>query len=60
MQLGVIGLGRMATSMLRRLPLAGQARVMHDLQPSAVVGLARGGCLFLGQRDQQAQSGPDG
>jgi 6-phosphogluconate dehydrogenase len=43
MQLGMIGLGRMGASMVRRLRGRGHACVVHDRQPEAVRALARGG-----------------
>ena len=43
MQLGMIGLGRMGASMVRRLLRDGHACVVHDLQPSAVAGLVKDG-----------------
>ena len=43
MQLGMIGLGRMGASMVRRLLQDGHACVVHDVQPSAVAGLVKDG-----------------
>lgn len=43
MQLGMIGLGRMGASMVRRLLGHGHACVVHDVQPSAVAGLVKDG-----------------
>ncbi|MDP3082334.1 MAG: decarboxylating 6-phosphogluconate dehydrogenase [Rubrivivax sp.] len=43
MQLGMIGLGRMGASMVRRLLKRGHECVVHDLQPSAVAGLVKDG-----------------
>ena len=43
MQLGMIGLGRMGASMVRRLLKRGHACVVHDVQPAAVSALARYG-----------------
>jgi 6-phosphogluconate dehydrogenase len=43
MQLGMIGLGRMGASMVRRLLRDGHACVVHDVQPSAVAGLVKDG-----------------
>ena len=43
MQLGMIGLGRMGASMVRRLLRDGHACVVHDVQPSAVAGLVEDG-----------------
>ena len=39
MQLGMIGLGRMGTNMVRRLLRAGHRCVVYDLQPEAVQAL---------------------
>src|SRR5512141_1668833 len=41
MQLGMIGLGRMGTNMVRRLLRAGHQCVVYDLQPEAVQALAK-------------------
>lgn len=43
MQVGMIGLGRMGSSMARRLLRDGHACVVHDVQPSAVAGLVKDG-----------------
>jgi 6-phosphogluconate dehydrogenase len=43
MQLGMIGLGRMGASMVRRLLKDGHACVVHDVQPSAVAALVLDG-----------------
>ena len=43
MQLGMIGLGRMGASMVRRLLRHGHACVVHDVQPSAVAELVKHG-----------------
>ena len=43
MQLGMIGLGRMGASMVRRLLKQGHACVVHDTQPSAVTALVEVG-----------------
>jgi len=43
MQLGLIGLGRMGASMVRRLARQGHACVVHDLQPAAVAASVRDG-----------------
>ena len=43
MQLGMIGLGRMGASMVRRLLRDGYACVVHDVQPSAIAGLVKDG-----------------
>jgi 6-phosphogluconate dehydrogenase len=41
MQLGMIGLGRMGTNMVRRLLRAGHRCVVYDLQPEAVQALVK-------------------
>ena len=43
MQLGMIGLGRMGASMVRRLLKNGHACVVHDTQPSALAPLVEDG-----------------
>ena len=43
MQLGMIGLGRMGASRVRRLLRDGHACAVHDVQPSAVTGLVKDG-----------------
>ena len=43
MQLGMIGLGRMGASMVRRLLNRGHECVVHDVQPAAVSALAKYG-----------------
>ena len=43
MQLGMIRLGRMGASMVRRLLKRGDARVVHDAQPAAVSALSKYG-----------------
>ncbi|MDP3139125.1 MAG: decarboxylating 6-phosphogluconate dehydrogenase, partial [Burkholderiaceae bacterium] len=43
MQLGMIGLGRMGASMVRRLLRDGHACVVHDVQTSAMAGLVKDG-----------------
>ena len=45
MQLGMIGLGRMGASMVRRLLRQGHACVVHDLQASAVAALVKDGAV---------------
>jgi 6-phosphogluconate dehydrogenase len=45
MQLGVIGLGRMGSNMVRRLTLAGHACVVHDLHPQAVAEMVQAGAV---------------
>ena len=43
MQLGMIGLGRMGASMVRRLIRDGHACVVHDVQPAPIAGLVKDG-----------------
>jgi len=45
MELGMIGLGRMGTSMVRRLLRAGHHCVVYDLHPEAVQALAKEGAV---------------
>ena len=45
MELGMIGLGRMGTNMVRRLLRAGHQCVAYDLQPEAVQALAKEGAV---------------
>ena len=45
MELGMIGLGRMGTNMVRRLLRAGHQCVVYDLQPEAVKLLAKEGAV---------------
>jgi 6-phosphogluconate dehydrogenase len=45
MDLGMIGLGRMGTNMVRRLMKAGHRCVVYDLQPKAVQALAAEGAV---------------
>ena len=45
MELGMIGLGRMGTNMVRRLLRAGHQCVVYDLQSEAVQALAKDGAV---------------
>ena len=45
LQLGMIGLGRMGASMVRRLLTLGHECVVHDMQPSAVARLQNDGAI---------------
>ena len=45
MELGMIGLGRMGTNMVRRLLRAGHQCVVYDLHPEAVQGLVKEGAV---------------
>ena len=52
MQVGMIGLGRMGASMVRRLLRAGHACVVHDVQASAVAGLVKDGAVGAASLDE--------
>ncbi|HEY3634587.1 MAG TPA: decarboxylating 6-phosphogluconate dehydrogenase [Caldimonas sp.] len=54
MQLGMIGLGRMGASMVRRLVHQGHACVVHDLQPAAVAASVRDGAIGAGSIEELA------
>ena len=45
MQLGMIGLGRIGASMVRRLLWDGHACVVHDVPPSTVTGVVKDGAV---------------
>jgi 6-phosphogluconate dehydrogenase len=45
MELGMIGLGRMGTNMVRRLLKAGHRCVVYDIQPETVQALAKDGAV---------------
>jgi 6-phosphogluconate dehydrogenase len=45
MELGMIGLGRMPSNMVRRLMRAGHHRVVYDLHPDAVLAIAKDGAI---------------
>ena len=45
MELGMIGLGRMGTNMVRRLMKAGHQCVVYDLQAESVQALAKEGAV---------------
>jgi 6-phosphogluconate dehydrogenase len=45
MELGMIGLGRMGTNMVRRLMRTGHRCVVYDLQPKAVQALVPEGAV---------------
>ena len=51
MQVGMIGLGRMGSNMVRRLMRGGHACVVHDLAPDAVAALAREGATGAASLD---------
>src|SRR5438445_4026439 len=45
MELGMIGLGRMGTNMVRRLVKAGQRCIVHDIHPEPVQALGKEGAV---------------
>ena len=45
MELGMIGLGRMGSNMVRRLMRAGHTCVVYDIHPDAVQALEREGAV---------------
>jgi 6-phosphogluconate dehydrogenase len=45
MQLGMIGLGRMGSNMVRRLERAGHQCVVHDMHPPAIAALVAEGAV---------------
>jgi 6-phosphogluconate dehydrogenase len=45
MELGMIGLGRMGTNMVRRLTKAGYHCVVHDVQREAIQTIAKEGAV---------------
>jgi 6-phosphogluconate dehydrogenase len=55
MELGMIGLGRMGTNMVRRLVRAGHQCVVYDLQPEAVQALAKEGAVGATSLDDLAK-----
>jgi 6-phosphogluconate dehydrogenase (decarboxylating) len=56
MELGMIGLGRMGASMVRRLLRAGHQCVVYDVQPQAVEALARDGAIGATSLEDLTQS----
>jgi 6-phosphogluconate dehydrogenase len=52
MQLGMIGLGRMGSNMVRRLVKAGQQCVVHDVHPPAIAALAGEGAIAAPTLDE--------
>ena len=52
MQLGMIGLGRMGSNMVRRLVKAGQQCVVHDVHPPAIAALASEGAIAAPTLDE--------
>jgi 6-phosphogluconate dehydrogenase len=55
MELGMIGLGRMGTNMVRRLMRAGHQCVVYDLHPEAGQALAKEGAVATTSLDEFAQ-----
>jgi 6-phosphogluconate dehydrogenase len=55
MQLGMIGLGRMGASMVRRLMKNGHQCVVFDMQPAAVGALAKEGAIGAASLAEMAQ-----
>ena len=55
MELGMIGLGRMGTNMVRRLMRAGHQCVVYDLQPEAVQALVKEGAIGCASLKEFAQ-----
>ena len=55
MQMGMIGLGRMGTNMVRRLLRAGQQCVVYDIHPPAVQALVKEGAVGAGSLEELAQ-----
>src|SRR5688572_23904040 len=52
MQIGMVGLGRMGTNMVRRLMRAGHDCVAYDVDPAAVAGIAREGARGTASIDE--------
>lgn len=55
MQLGVIGLGRMGTNMVRRLQSAGHGCVVYDLNPQAGEALVKDGAVAVASLEELVQ-----
>ena len=55
MELGMIGLGRMGTNMVRRLMRAGHQSVVYDLQTTSVEALARDGATGAASLEEFAK-----
>ena len=55
MELGMIGLGRMGTNMVRRLLRAGHQCVVYDLHPEAVQALVKEGAVGTTSLEDFAQ-----
>ncbi len=54
MQMGMVGLGRMGASMVRRLMRGGHACVVHDVRPDAVTSLVQDGAVGTSSFDEFA------
>src|SRR5271166_3534436 len=52
MQLGMIGLGRMGSNMVRRLERAGQQCVVYDVHPAAAAPLVSQGAIGAATLDE--------
>jgi 6-phosphogluconate dehydrogenase len=52
MQIGMIGLGRMGSNMVRRLERAGQKCVVHDVHPPAMASLVEEGAVGAATLDE--------
>ena len=52
MQLGMIGLGRMGSNMVRRLERAGQQCVVYDVHAAAIAPLASEGAIGAATLDE--------
>ncbi len=52
MQIGMIGLGRMGSNMVRRLERAGQKCVVHDVHPPAMASLVEVGAVGAATLDE--------
>jgi 6-phosphogluconate dehydrogenase len=55
MQLGMVGLGRMGSNMVRRLMHGGHACVVYDVAPAAVQGMTKEGASGAGSLDEFVQ-----
>jgi 6-phosphogluconate dehydrogenase len=55
MQLGMIGLGRMGASMVRRVMGKGHTCVVHDVNPAAVTALAKDGAIGAASLKEMVQ-----
>ena len=55
MELGMIGLGRMGTNMVRRLLRAGHQCVVYDLHPEAAQALVKDGAVGTASLEEFAK-----